>query len=131
MPYKNLYVAGGWPDRKEIFETMILPLVEKRFHITHDWTQTENKSDTPDAKRWYADLDIDAVRRADAIIVHMRDEKYPYRGTWTEIGAALALKKPVYVYTSENLPHNIFLFATEMVCYTDLDEMLSDIYLAR
>jgi len=135
---QNIYVAGGWKDRKEIHKTMILPLVEKSFHITHDWTSIETDvcNRTVEMQRWYADMDMKGVQNADAVIVHMRDPQYPYRGTWTEIGAALALGKPVYIFAANDLVErtpgkvNVFFYGSGTKHYTKLSDLLNDIYLA-
>ena len=42
-----------------------------------------------------ATKDINGVREADAVIIVMNDLEYSYRGSFTELGTALALNKPV------------------------------------
>jgi nucleoside 2-deoxyribosyltransferase len=89
----KVYVAGKWDDRSTI-NTVQAELVKMGHHITHDWTSVECISKSQ-ADR--AVLDINGVQKADAVLVLMLDETYPYRGTFTEIGCALGLNKYIVV----------------------------------
>lgn len=93
-----VYVAGKWGDRQKIGAT-IRDIVEPRgLNVTFNWTQVEQDHNTTTAiLHKYAENDLDGVRRADALIVLLTDPRYEYRGTCTEMGAALALRKPVWI----------------------------------
>ena len=51
-----------------------------------------------------AEKNIQSVRDADVIFACLDIFDYPYRGTWTEIGAAIALNKPVIIYMPQSRP---------------------------
>lgn len=59
--------------------------------ITHEWWLSEEKT-AEQALR-----DLQGVQEADAVIAVFTHDDYPYRGTWVEVGYALALGKPVYI----------------------------------
>jgi len=83
--------------------------------VTHDWTTYEETygdgatletvrqkfvqgvSSPQDQSRYgtYANFDLDGVREADLVVMIMDQPEYEYRGTFTELGAALSLGKPV------------------------------------
>lgn len=135
---KSVYVSGARKDRDEIREGITLPLVRRGFHVTHDWTTTEGPSKTDSEAseeicRWYANLCIDAVCRADCLVVDMKDHKYPYQETWAEIGAALAMNKRVYILVSPSMvktitTNNIFMYANGVNIHTKLHDMLDEFY---
>lgn len=98
LELKKLYVAGKWYDKEKI-QIKIRELEQLGHEITHNWTicETEYHS-TDDRLRANAIDDINGVKNADIVVVVMDDVKYTYRGTSHEVGAALALNKPVYLY---------------------------------
>jgi nucleoside 2-deoxyribosyltransferase len=94
----KLYVAGKWYDKEKIQEKM-RELEQLNHKITHNWTVCETEYNGESARlRANAIDDIDGVKNADIVVVIMDDAKYPYRGTSHEVGAALALDKPVFLY---------------------------------
>jgi hypothetical protein len=108
----KLYVAGKWGDKAVI--ASVIRIFEMAGHeITHNWTHVEEedkKSDT--ALQMFAEMDIEGVTEADCMIAVITDMDYPYRGTCTEMGAALALKKKVFVidfYKESGFSSNIFI----------------------
>lgn len=109
----KVYVAGKWGDR-HIIADVICQLEEKGIEITHNWTTSEVFDDDKKTEEYavlYSELDIDGVRRADVMIAIITDPDYAYRGTCTELGAALGLRKPVYVidpYDNSGFASNIF-----------------------
>jgi len=66
--------------------------------ITHDWTQAENGIRSAEDSRHWSILDVDGVKAADAVVALLYEPLYHYRGTWTEVGVALGLGKPVLLY---------------------------------
>lgn len=107
----KVYVAGAWPDAAQV-RKRIDQLKELGFEITYDWTRNEKRfkvfadgtrKEHYNAQRMRsdADNDIKGVKQCDALVVCMdyaNDARYPYRGTYTEIGAAYALGKPVLIF---------------------------------
>lgn len=108
----KVYVAGKWYDRSTI-KTFIEQLKSADVEITHDWTITEeeDKKTDQDCAR-FAELDLQGVAGADAVIIIITDATYPYRGTCVECGAALASRIPIFVVTlveSADFNTNIFM----------------------
>jgi nucleoside 2-deoxyribosyltransferase len=87
----KIYVAGKWDDK--IFVKNVQKCLTERGHeITHDWTTQAGVED------WIcAEKDIDGVVQADIVVALMMDPNYAYRGTFTEIGCALGLKKRIII----------------------------------
>lgn len=93
----KIYLAGMWCDRVNIRKIMA-EIEEAHGHrITHYWPDMENGPNTPEFLGNCAKDDIIGVKNADVVIILMTDPKYPYRGTFTEIGAALALEKRIFI----------------------------------
>ena len=90
MTKTKIYLAGKWSD-KEMMRFRMTELEKMGYEITHDWTEYE--ADETNTKSSMADNDIDGVYRADIYIGIFEDMKYPYRGTFTELGSALTCKK--------------------------------------
>ena len=87
---KKIYIAGKWSE-KEKLQKKILDLIAQGHTITHDWTRFE--SDPNNSFQSMADHDVNGVINADIYIGIMDDDQYPYRGTFTELGVALATQK--------------------------------------
>jgi nucleoside 2-deoxyribosyltransferase len=122
----KLYVAGKWSDREKINE--IIETFEARGHtITHNWTQFEGSTSRPEMKSQFAIMDINGVRDADAYIGIMNDPVYPYRGSMTEMGAALGLCKPVYVVApaDSNLEATCFFHHPLIHKFRTLDALMN------
>lgn len=106
----KIYVAGKWAPTAAGMEPIRAAqraVLAAGHTVTHDWTSVEGTTDQTgwDAatRRAFrakcAALDIDGVRTADAVVALMTDTAYSYRGTFTELGAALGLGKRVLVVT--------------------------------
>lgn len=94
---KAVYVAGSYENRAGIRDS-IKRLEGNGFQVTHDWTKSElDHPENMGLMRRFADEDVCGVERCEALVVYMDEEKYAYRGTWTEIGVALGLWKEIYV----------------------------------
>jgi nucleoside 2-deoxyribosyltransferase len=62
--------------------------------ITHDWTSYELAyTDRHERSRKCALADIEGVVTADIVVALLTDDDYAYRGTSSEIGAALAASR--------------------------------------
>jgi hypothetical protein len=123
----RLYIAGAWPSRK-LIKKIMLRAERLGFEITHDWTSAEGSelsacrarmtnlsSDyerSPEARRHFgrcAQVDLDGVKRADAVIACLYAD-YAYRGTFTEIGAALSLQRPVVILGPDRIEASTNVF---------------------
>jgi nucleoside 2-deoxyribosyltransferase len=124
----KLYVAGKWADRDKINE--IIENLEANGHtITHNWTKFEGSNSRPEMKSQFAVMDIDGVRNADAYVGIMTDAVYPYRGSMTEMGAALGLGKPVYVVapTTSQLEATCFFHHPLIRKFTTLEALMTEL----
>ena len=101
----KFYLAGKWADRVELNER-IHELEQDGYVNTHNWTQCETPEDNEHKQKTKriakhpghcADWDVHAVRDCDFMVAVMDDAKYAYRGTFTEIGVALGLRKPLCI----------------------------------
>lgn len=114
----KVYVAGKWSDSKNV-ATVISELEKMGIEITFNWPKFKDKLSEEEksvgeyenisdervkrAKKCVkslgrdADLDIQGVLDSNLVIAVMNDPHYAYRGTFTEIGAALGSKKEIYI----------------------------------
>lgn len=108
----KIYVAGAFKHKAAVGEVQQL-LLDTGHTITHDWTSVEGHvtdkdgmvvAKTPYQLRRDAEKDMGGVAAANAVVVVLNDATYAYRGTMAEIGAALALKKPVLVLQTVTEP---------------------------
>jgi nucleoside 2-deoxyribosyltransferase-like protein len=93
----KVWVSGAWPRRLQM-GVLIDHLRRLGYEITHDWTQVE-KAEHPtfEDQGDYARFDIDGVKASDIAVAVMDDGEYSYRGTYTEIGCALGVGKPLHI----------------------------------
>jgi hypothetical protein len=87
----KIYVAGKWQEKDSVRQVMSI-LVKLGHTITYDWTQHDDADDSYEC----ALADLNGVAEANYIVV-IADKLLSYRGVFVEIGAALALNKPVYI----------------------------------
>lgn len=97
----RIYVASKFENQIMVKEMMIS--LENRGHtITQDWTCGEGSkpSDEITKDEWsgYAALDVVGVQMADLLIVIPR---YGCKGTWVEMGIAIAHGIPILVLTRD------------------------------
>lgn len=118
----RIYFAGKFSNKEKIQEIQDYFINESKneVEISYDWTRVEETADSilekKDKLREYAENDLKGIEMADFVVVLLDDVKYPYRGTWVEIGYALGLKKHIIciynknsVVSNENLIYsNIF-----------------------
>ncbi|MFD2045680.1 nucleoside 2-deoxyribosyltransferase [Ornithinibacillus salinisoli] len=93
----KFYIASGLSN-KELVRYVSEKLIEKGYIHTYDWTQN-NRATDEETLREIGELEKKAVAESDMLIVLLPGGK----GTHTELGLALALNKPVYLYSSEEL----------------------------
>lgn len=93
----KVWVSGAWVHRKAM-GIKIDQLRQLGYEITHDWTRVEKAPNpTPEDQGSYAKFDIDGVKKSDVAVAVMDDPDYAYRGTYTEIGCALGIGKPLHI----------------------------------
>lgn len=97
----KFYLAGKWSEKEKI-TSLIKSLTDLGHTCTHDWTKNEAEVRDDPALGEFARLDINGVKEADYYIAFINDHEYQYRGTFTELGAALGLEKNVFIV--EELP---------------------------
>ena len=85
----KIYVAGKYEEKERIREVMNI-LRGVGHTITVDWTEDAQNT------RQQAIKDLRGVADAD-IYVGVFEKDLPYKGALVELGAALALGKPVYI----------------------------------
>lgn len=89
----NVYLAGKWADRHGHLAEKLKSLQEAGHTITHNWMTFEVPTKDHKHMGIMAFKDIQGVCDADAVVLVMDDKTYTYRGTFSELGAALATKK--------------------------------------
>lgn len=105
-PKIKIYVAASFKDR------LIVRLLEDRlasvgFEIVSHWTEHYNK----DEAEKYANEDIEAIRKADALVVYNGTQQTV--GKITEIGMAIYKGVPVYIFGEPYT--SVFRFKTEQI----------------
>lgn len=133
----SLYVAGKFDDRDEIHKK-INAFREDGYKITHDWTQVEGLGDSSSSDNqspYHAHVDLEGVKNANMVVMIMDDFKYAYRGSFTELGAALALHKRVLLYNphhAEKDPKkqsysmsNVFYWHPYIIHFTEWDKLVA------
>jgi nucleoside 2-deoxyribosyltransferase len=92
----KIYIAGKWEERKKVAHLMELFRIIGH-KITCDWTTHEYPTENiKDKLRDYAVTDIRGVADCDVFIFYAISQ-LGYRGAFCEMGAALALGKPVFI----------------------------------
>ena len=92
----KIYTASGWLFRERIAK-INNDLKSKGLNIISTWIEEEAGISTPEDSRIDAIRDVNQVKECDVLLAIMDDDKYAYRGTWTEIGVAIALNKKIIV----------------------------------
>jgi nucleoside 2-deoxyribosyltransferase len=140
----KLYVAGRFADKEEIGKK-IKQLENKGYAITHDWTKTEIPDNAQHIQtlvnddnkhtgysfpymRECATRDINGVVNADVLVVYMEHPNYEYRGTWTEIGCAIGLKKQIYIVMPD-LEHPIRERLNSTIVHTKYNSTIGHAFL--
>ncbi|QNR21163.1 group-specific protein [Exiguobacterium sp. Helios] len=96
----NFYTASSFRNIEDV-RFINDQLIKQGHHLTYDWTQSE-RVDTPAALQRIGQLELDAVRAIDCMILVLPAGK----GSHVELGIALASQIP------------IFLCMTDETCWT-------------
>lgn len=119
----RIYVAGKETHRADVAEVM-RALRNAGHEITRDWTGLPPHNDDLAIMTKYASGDLEAVRRADVLVLLPRAD---LSGANVELGAALILGKPCYLLGTFP-PDNIFWpLATTVVDLHDLIARLATV----
>lgn len=127
-----IYIAGSWTNREDM-KSVIDKFTNLGYTITHDWTVVECdniESRSEEQKIHCAVSDINGVKNAVALVVIMDNPKYAYRGTNCEIGCALGLDIPVYLYNPLKVSYatsNIFYWHKDIKKYDSLETLIQDL----
>lgn len=90
----RVYVSGKFEERTAIRK--IMDAIEKNGHtIVHDWTQ-EDVCETDRDRRERAMMCLLSIPKAEVMVVVMYTNA-PYKGTYVEMGIALAANVPIYI----------------------------------
>lgn len=122
----KIYVAGKFSDKKQIKQYMN-ELIKLEHTITHDWTSYESENGDQNRMAQSAVKDINAVKECDVLIAFLTDPKYAYRGSFSELGAALATNRNIIVVNPDNLAYctsNVFYHHPSIVHVKTWEELL-------
>ena len=100
----KIYVAGNFAEDRPRCRSIAVELTKFKHEITMQWYDVEPKDFGPHN----AFADIAGVRDSDCLVVLM-DEDRNFRGTWCEIGMALAWGKPIYFIGHVNQDRVVFM----------------------
>ena len=92
----SVYVAGNFRYDRYTVTDIAGVFEDHGYHITYKWY-----AEMAPSKQAKAAADLQGVLSADTLIVLMRQHRN-YRGTWVEIGVALAAGMSVYMIGSVN-----------------------------
>ena len=94
----KVYIAGKWSE-KELAIKRMRELENIGYTITHNWATYDANKESGQAIHFQdmADHDIEGVLTSNMYIGIFDDDNYAYRGTFTELGLALAKKKPIQI----------------------------------
>lgn len=115
----NVYVAGAYCDKPTVQQVQN-ELRKIGCTITHDWTTAAHATALEDAL-----ADERGVNQADVVVVVFSVADHAYRGTFTEMGMALGLRKLVFALclTDGDYKHNPFLQLPQVRMTRQLDEL--------
>ncbi len=139
----KLYVASGWNFRKDV-QKINDRLRSENFDIISTWIECENGISSPTAYTIDAVRDTTEITNCDILLAIMSDKEYAYRGTFTEIGYAIGIKKPILIVCpgisdvqkiseikynySYSCMTNVFFWHTDCNHVPDLEEAIKKIH---
>lgn len=126
MAFK-VFVSGKYGDRK-LIKTKMDELKKLGFEIIHDWTTYEDEVGDKKKAGSAAIFDIDGVKNCDMHIVVISDDKYPFRGTFCEMGCSLGLNKKILILNPFNKANCMtvpFYFHPLVTHFKTWDELVS------
>ena len=118
----KIFVSGKIGQDSDV-RAVMAALRNQGHEITFDWTAIEHLrpyEENSRASSKAATLEVDGVRRADLLVLLTDDRGV---GMFVELGAALALDKPVYV-VSRPPARTMFFFHPLVTVVSSIDELL-------
>ena len=97
----KVYLAGRFGAKEGVHRKALL-LQKLGFRITHDWTQFEKETPRSDGED--ARLDLTGAIQADYVVVLFDSWDYSFRGSFTELGAALACRETCSLLGKDQRP---------------------------
>jgi len=91
----NIYVSGKFAHREHVIEIVDLLTVSGHHVNTFDWSV--HVSNTFKKRETGVINNMEDIKLCDILIAVMPNPDSIYKGTWVEIGAALALDKKVVI----------------------------------
>ncbi len=114
----RIYVAGRWKEKDRIREVQRMLRLDNHT-ITFDWTEMGD-TDDPDELQRNAMIDLEGVRSAEAVVVL---PAIGGKGMWVEMGAALALRIPIFVVGT--MKRGVFEYHPLVTSLISLDQLLT------
>ena len=129
MHKRKLYVAGRFSSGRRI-STIANDLNEAGLDVVSTWHSCGRRGGNPSLWKHCAKMDLSEIETADAFLAIMDDPSYAYRGTFTEMGFAIANKKTVVIvspathteYTGLYVASNAFFWHPTVLHATTIDE---------
>lgn len=116
----KIYVATKWEERSKAKE--IMNLCQSYGHdITVDWTD-ESKEATEETLSFWSERDLQSVKDCELLIAYFPYPFLKYTGAFCELGAALVLKKKVWVI-GHGADDCIFLHNKNIVRFEKMEEL--------
>jgi hypothetical protein len=103
------YLAGSF-FKKELLGNYIDELEKLGHKCSWNWTKVEQGERIPELMATYSKNDLKGVKNADIVVAIINDKDYAYRGTFCELGYALACGKRVYVICEEDQEYKDYSF---------------------
>ena len=120
----KLYVAGKYMDQR-VYDVMD-DLMDRGFELTLNWKVIEAKkpfAQNKDYNQPASEAMIAGVAASDVFVMVGHEKQH---GAMVEMGAALALGKPVYIVDAENTRDSIF-FAHSAIRDVTYEELLKEL----
>lgn len=125
----RIYVAGCGHHHEKISKVIEI-FRNGGCDITHDWTKTivSERNLCSKQKGYISNLDIQAVKDADALVIIQYETDEKSLGARAELGAALALNKPVYAIILEGLRDgDIFIHHPLVTHFDNVEDCLKEL----
>lgn len=102
----SFYVAGKFSCAHMIDVLIKKISLDTGMYCTYNWAHVahinnKEQKQEPSSRAYLADQaqkEIQGIRDAHFVILYINDPTYAYRGTNTELGMAIALNKPIFIY---------------------------------
>jgi nucleoside 2-deoxyribosyltransferase len=121
----KFYIASGF-ENKELVQYVRDRLVEAGHMHTYDWTKN-SRAVTVEDLREIGQAELDAVKESDVVLVLLPGGK----GTHTELGIALGLKKDIHLFSREpiDLPTATTFYYVDGISHYvgEIDRFVDDI----